>query len=80
MTAPQPGTSSKWRIEPVGDNFKVVFIHDGSSYELGLFSSKEEGTRVADVLTSEFGVWLLDKHGASGRRGGGQSAASHRRA
>lgn len=42
-----------WRIEPVGENFKVVFTHSDQTYELGLFSTKEEGTRVADVLTSE---------------------------
>lgn len=49
----------RWRIEPVkkdgeaGENYKVVFMHNGAAYELGLFSTREEGTRVADVLTSE---------------------------
>ncbi len=65
--AQQPGAGEsgsgprRWRIEPVrkdGDaveNYKVVFMHNGNAYELGLFSTREEGTRVADVLTSECG-------------------------
>lgn len=49
----------KWTIEgvQVADHpeevYKVVFLHDGKTYELGLFSSREEGVRVADVLTSK---------------------------
>jgi hypothetical protein len=63
--AQQPGAGEsaseprRWRIEPVkrdgeaGENYKVVFMHNGTVYELGFFSTREEGTRVADVLTSE---------------------------
>jgi len=49
----------RWRIETVkregdtAETYKVVFMHGGSAYELGLFLTREEGTRVADVLTSE---------------------------
>lgn len=53
MAAESQAESRKWRIESVGENFKVVFMHGDQAYELGLFSTREEGTRVADVLTSE---------------------------
>lgn len=33
------------------ERFQVVFWHNGSAYELGLFVTREESIRVADILT-----------------------------
>ncbi len=57
--AQQQQQQRRWRIEAVkregdtAETYKVIFMHGGSAYALGLFLTREEGTRVADVLTSE---------------------------
>ena len=67
--------------------WQVVFMHGGNAYELGLFSTREEGIRVADVLASEQseggrragaqpgGGWGYEERSA-GRRGGRRRRAA----